>query len=285
MAFKDLLVHLDASAESNVRLDFAVALAQRHDAHLTGLFIIEAVPSLAFAVADPSGGTDVAIVEEMITRLRNLALEDAKAVEAKFQERLQRDGIKGEWRLAEGFAAETAALHARYADLTVVGQADPDKPVSGSAGIAQEVMLSSGRPVLIIPYNARFTSLGKCVLVGWKPSREAARAVNDAIPLIEKADDVTILAINPTAGIGGDGDLPAADIALHLARHGIEVQAAHTIAKDVAEADVLLNQASDMGADLIVIGGYGHSRTREFVFGGVTRSLLQQMTVPILMSH
>jgi nucleotide-binding universal stress UspA family protein len=285
MALKDLLVHLDASTESDVRLDFAAALAQDHDAHLTGLYTIEAPSSLAFAVADPSGGTDVAIVEEMITRLHSLALEDAKAVETKFQERLRRDGLQGEWRLFEGIAAETTALHARYADLTIVGQADPEQPLSGNAGIAQEVMLGSGRPLLIIPYNAKFGALGKCVLVGWKPSREAARAVNDAIPIIEKADNVTILAINPRAGIGGDGDLPAADIALHLARHGIEAQAAHTVATDVAEADILLNQASDMGADLVVIGGYGHSRTREFVFGGVTRDLLREMTVPILISH
>lgn len=285
MSLKDLLVQLDASPESDTRLDFAVALAQRHGAHLTGLYIIETATSLAFAVADPSGGTDVAIVEEMVTRLHSLALADSKTVATKFQERLRREGITGEWRLVEGMAAETAALHARYADLTIVGQANPEKPLSGNAGIAQEVLLTSGRPVLIIPYNAHYKSLGKSVLIGWKSSREAARAVNDALPLIATADNVTILAINPKSGIGGDGDLPGADMALHLARHGITAQAAHTVAEDVAAADVLLNQASDMGADLIVIGGYGHSRTREFVFGGVTRDLLREMTVPILMSH
>ncbi|HZB90176.1 MAG TPA: universal stress protein, partial [Stellaceae bacterium] len=128
-------------------------------------------------------------------------------------------------------------------------------------------------------------TLGQTVLIGWKSGREAARAVNDALPLLQQARSVTVLAINPEDGIGGDGDVPAADIALHLARHGVKAAAAHTVAKEIDEGDALLNYADDISADLIVAGAYGHSRLSELVFGGVSRTLLTTMTVPVLLSH
>jgi len=178
------------------------------------------------------------------------------------------------------------ALHARYADLAILGQHDPDDATVSSATEAPATaLLSSGRPVLVIPYIGAVPTLGQTVLVGWKSGREAARAVNDALPLLRQAQSVTVLAINPEEGIGGDGDVPAADIALHLARHGVKAAAAHTVAKEVPEGDVLLNHADEIGADLIVAGGYGHTRLREFAFGGVTRTLLTTMTVPVFLSH
>jgi nucleotide-binding universal stress UspA family protein len=123
------------------------------------------------------------------------------------------------------------------------------------------------------------------VLVAWNASREATRAVNDALPLLEKAGRVTILAVNPRGGIGGHGDVPAADIALHLARHGVRAEAAHTVATDIPDGEALLSYAADIGADMMVSGGYGHSRARELVFGGVTRTLLHEMTIPVFLSH
>jgi len=123
------------------------------------------------------------------------------------------------------------------------------------------------------------------VLVGWNATAEAARALNDALPILAQSHKVTVLSINPRHGIGGEGDVPAADIALHLARHGIHAEAAHTVATDIAEGDALLSYAADISADLLVIGMYGHSRVREMVFGGVTRSLLTEMTIPVFMSH
>jgi nucleotide-binding universal stress UspA family protein len=139
--------------------------------------------------------------------------------------------------------------------------------------------------VLIIPYVGAINALARTVLVGWKSSREAARAVNDALPLLREAESVTVLAINPREGIGGDGDVPAADIALHLARHGVKAAAAHTVATDISEGDALLNHAEEIGADLIVAGGYGHSRLTQYAFGGVTRTLLATMTAPLFLSH
>jgi nucleotide-binding universal stress UspA family protein len=284
MPLKDLLVHLDASPESAVRAEIACDLARRHGAHLAGLYVIDLVPILALVGNDGMVGT--AAMADAAGRLRDIAITDAAKVEAAFRDQLRRVGIDGEWRLEEDIAAPTVALHARYADLAIVGQVNPDRPSPGSGtDIAAHVLLSSGRPVLVIPYIARFGPLARNVLIGWNGSREAARAINDAIPLIADAQSLTVLAVNPERGIGGEGDVPAADAALHLARHGLRAEAAHIAATEITDGDALLDYAADRGCDLIVIGGYGHSRMREFVLGGVTRRLLQSMTVPVLMSH
>jgi len=285
MALKDLLVHLDASPRSAVRLALAAALASRHGAHLTAVYVVE-LPSAALFYGDPSGFADARLVDEMMSKMREAAMVEARRVEQSFSDRIGRDGIAGEWRLVEALAADTVALHARYADLAIVGQHDPgNTSISSATEIAAGTLLSSGRPMLVVPYAGPVERCGETVLVGWKSSREAARAVNDALPLLQQARAVTVLAINPEQGIGGDGDVPAADIALHLARHGVKAAAAHTVATEVSEGDVLLNYADDIGADLIVAGGYGHSRLREFAVGGVTRTLLTTMTVPVLLSH
>ena len=285
MAIQDILVHLDAAPRSSVRLGVAADLAGRHSAHLTAVFVIEQPPA-AWFYGDPGGYVDARLIDEMMEKMRERAMVEASRVEREFRERLHRDGIEGEWRLVDGSTAESVALHARYADLAILGQHDPDATTVGSAAqVAPNTLLSSGRPVLMIPYVGAVTTLAQRVLVGWKSSREAARAVNDALPLLRQAQSVTILAINPEEGIGGDGDVPAADIALHLARHGVKAAAAHTVATEISEADALLNHADETGADLIVAGGYGHSRLREFTFGGVTRTLLKTMTVPVFLSH
>lgn len=284
MEFKDLLVHLDSMPESDVRSDIAVKLAERHGAHLTGLCVVDIVPATALMEDTSMVGT--AALADIVGRLRDRGIEEAARIEAKFREKLRLSGIAGEWRLVEDAAAPTVALHARYADLAIVGQVNPDHPPMGSADdVVEQALLTSGRPVLIIPYIARSTPLATNVLVAWNGSREAARAVNDALPLIKHAKSITVLAINPEGGIGGEGDLPASDLALHLARHGLTAEAAHVVASDIADGDALLDYVADHGADLVVMGGYGHSRMREFVLGGVTRRLLQSMTVPVLISH
>jgi nucleotide-binding universal stress UspA family protein len=284
MAFKDILVHLDASPRSAQRLALAADLAARHGAHLAALYVTE-LPAPALFYGDPSGFADARLVEEIIDKMRETATNAARDVEQSFNERIRRDGLSGEWRLVEGDAGETVPLHARYADLVVVGQPDPDDSSGAGTAIAASTLLGAGRPVLIVPYAGKIAGFGETVLVAWKSSREGTRAVHDALPLLRQARSVTILAINPEQGIGGDGDVPAADIALHLARHGVKAAAAHTVAKEIPEGDALLNYADDIGADLIVAGGYGHSRLQEFVFGGVTRTLLTTMTVPVLLSH
>jgi nucleotide-binding universal stress UspA family protein len=282
MALKDILVHLDATPRCAVRMELAANLAVRHGAHLVGVLVID-IPSvnyfygaaMPFVPANP---------EEIVSRIRAEATEAAAPVAAAFRECLRRNSIEGEWRMVEGNPAATVALHARYADLCVVGQPNPYEPQDSDA-VPVTTVMTSGRPVLAVPFAGDFPAIGERVLVAWNASREAARAVNDAMPLLTGAKQVTILAINPQRGVGGHGDVPAADIALHLARHGMKAEAAHTVAKDIADGEALLSYAADIGADLIVAGAYGHSRARELVFGGVTRTLLAEMTAPVLLSH
>jgi len=281
MPLKDILVHLDATPQSGSRLDLAIDLARRHEAHLTALTVIDiGLPMIA--MGDASGGAAIATV---VDDMRNASLAEAKRVEADYRERLRREAIPGEWRQAEGMLAELISLHARYADLVIIGQDDPDTAIPGSVGLAGDVLFGAGRPVLVVPYAGTFSAVGRRVLIGWNASRESARAVNDALPLIAQAETACVLAANPRVSIEGHGEEPGSDIALHLARHGVTVTVEHRVAPDVPDADLVLNQAADMTADLLVMGAYGHSRLREFVLGGVTRSILKQMTVPVLMSH
>ena len=145
--------------------------------------------------------------------------------------------------------------------------------------------MTSGRPILVIPYIGRFDTFGTNILVGWNNSREAARAMNDAIPLLAKAASVTILEANPIGRKPASDDATSADITRHLARHGISAKTARTSTDRMSASDALLSYAADVSADLLVVGGYGHSRLRELILGGVTRELLQHMTLPVLMAH
>jgi nucleotide-binding universal stress UspA family protein len=282
MALKDLLVHVDNTPRNAARIELAARLAIQHDAHLTGLHVID-IPSANYfyGAAMPFVPTNP---EEIVERIRAEAVEAAKPIEASFRECLRRNGIEGEWRLVEGSPPATVALHGRYADLTIVGQPNRDEPQDADA-VTVTTIMTSGRPVLAVPFAGEFPIIGERVLVAWNASREAARALNDALPLLLNAKHVTVLAINPQRGVVGHGDVPAADIALHLARHGLKTEAAHTVAKDIADGEALLSYAADIGADLIVAGAYGHSRAREMVFGGVTRTLIAEMTAPVLFSH
>ncbi|WP_372619169.1 universal stress protein [Falsiroseomonas sp.] len=281
MTIRDILVHLDGTAASTARLDLAADLARRLSAHLVGLYVVD-VPLPVFAGGDVGGG---AVTAELITAMREDSLAAAARVAPVFREKLRRDGIAGEWREAEGTTAAQVALHGRYVDLVVVGQANPDGSNPGAAAAVEAALFTSGRPVLVVPSIWAGGSVGRRALVGWNASREAARAVNDALPLLKGAENVTVLTINAQATPDGHGEEPGADIALHLARHDLQVTVRRIAGAEISAGDMLLNEAADLGADLIVMGGYGHSRLRELVLGGATRTLLGQMTVPVVMSH
>lgn len=281
MALRDILVHVETGERAAVRLLLACELAAAHGAHLTGVHVIDLPPPDVFA-GYPTVFMDLGNADDMVERMRRVRLEEAEGLRARFEAAVTAAGVRGEFRVAEGESEAVLALHGRYADLLVVGQPDPG---AERLGIDPGALMAAGRPLLVVPFAGAFASLGKTVLVGWNATAEAARAVNDALPLLERAERVVVLSINPRHGIGGDGDLPAADIVLHLARHGVKAEAAHTVARDIGEGDVLLSYAADIGADLLVCGMYGHSRLREFTFGGATRSLVAEMTLPTFMVH
>ena len=279
MKLCEILVHLDQSPRAQARLDIAASLTRQHGAHLTALHVIDvAVPVMAMG----DGGGGGAVIAELMEQMRQSALTAGVKLKAAFEAALAREGIMGEWRQVEGTTPEILGLHGRYADLLVLGQDDPE---GDNRGLLEAALFDSGRPVLAIPFAGNFKSIGKRVLVGWNASREARRALHDALPLIAKADTTTVFLANPKRGLAAHGEEPGADIARHLARHGLKVEVAKAMADDVSDSALLLNHASDMGADLLVMGAYGHSRLREFILGGVTRSLLREMTIPVLLSH
>lgn len=278
MALKDLLVHVDGSKSNSARLDAAIRLAGEHDAHLAGLYVLP-----IRNVLPPF--TEAHIPKEVLDAQKEAAREQAAAAEQAFTEATKRAGLSAEWRAVEGDPASTLSLHARYVDLLLLGQADDSDTCSLDQGLVEEVVLDAGRPVLMIPYIGAPDTIGKNVLVAWNGSREAMRAVHEAMPFLERADSVDVLSINPPKGRAGDGDIPGADLSLHLARHGVKARASHVEADDIDAGELLLSRAADQQADLIVMGAYGHSRYRELVLGGATRQILQSMTVPVLMSH
>lgn len=274
MALKDILVHIDDSQANGSRLDAAIALARQHDAHLTGLYVIPQffIPSYA-EIHIPAS-----VIEAHEAEVKELA---AKA-EADFRRRAEDAGRPIEWRCVRGYTDQVLVVCARHTDLIVLGQAEEGGIFSSEAEMDDRVLLDSARPVLIVPYIGVQGGIGKRVLVAWNNSRESVRAVSDALPILQQADKVTVVAVNPGRS---DGDIPTADICVHLARHGVKAEASQTTADDIAVGDVLLSRVSDEGHDLLVLGAYGHNRLRETVLGGVTRHILAHMTVPVLMSH
>ena len=280
MTIKNIVVHADSTDRAAERIQLAASLATKNDGHVVGVF---AVPD-PYAPAYMAGGY---VPADLFEQLRQEAIADAKKAEELFKKTVSSSGVPNEWRLEEGTVGGVIARHTRYADVAVVGKGDYDEPEKyPNPSLAADLVMTAGRPVLVVPNAGHYEAVGNRVLVCWNASREATRAVNDALPFLRTADNVTILAVNPHKASGGDhGDTPSADIALHLARHGVKAEAASTVAAGIDVADTILARASDLGADMIVCGAYGHSRTREWVFGGVTESLLRDTTVPTLLSH
>jgi nucleotide-binding universal stress UspA family protein len=281
MSYKNLVVVLDSAADTPGRLTLAAALAERFAAHLIGLY-----PIPSAALPSRAGYPDLALLEPIYREWRERALKQAEELHQAFEHAAQLSGLSTEWRaVAEGEEADPA-LHARYADMTILGQRDPDSDAMALIRPRPErVTLASGRPILVVPYAGHFAAIGKCVLVAWDASREAARAVADAMPLLAGADAVTVLSVDPQPAPDGHGELPGADIALYLARHGVKAQIERTVSAGVPVGELLLSRAADLDADLLVMGAYGHSRARELLLGGATRSILAGMTIPVLMSH
>jgi nucleotide-binding universal stress UspA family protein len=279
MNYKDLLVVLDSDASARPRIEIAAALAERFAAHLVGLYALP-IPEAPrhFGYYDP------ALLNPFFEELRARAREAADKIKEMFEHTTGLRGVSAEWRELPDGADADPALHARYADLAILGQLDPESG-EPDAIRPEQVTLASGRPILIVPYAGNFPSLGRRVLIGWNATREAARAVNDAMPLLTGAEIVTVLTIDPREGPRAHGELPGADISLHLARHGVKAEIECTVSADLPVGEVLLSRAADLGADLLVMGAYGHSRARELLLGGATRSLLRSMTLPVLMSH
>lgn len=290
MGFKDILLHIDNHRGHETRLHLALSIARQNKAHLVGLYGFE-LPQVPPPLRNLAGGAYVTsdLLRTTYVRERDTAFIDAAHIEASFHAEIKRAGLTGDWRICPEKANDAVTLvteRARYADLVILGQADPDHPLFDTlARLPETVMMNCGRPVLIVPCAGRIETVGKNVLVAWSETREAARAVGDAMPLLRSAEAVTVVSVGPPRAAKSDEDELATSLARHLARCGIRADASYLSSGDIEPGALILSRAADLGCDLIVMGGYGHSRTRELILGGVTRAVLQHMTMPVLMSH
>ncbi|MFZ6774328.1 universal stress protein [Undibacterium sp. SXout7W] len=279
MAYKTVLVHIDESARSDFRVKIAAEIAKADNAHLLGT----AVTGVSRFIYQDG---NISASDPNLTIHLNFLKERAERAVANFNKLVQETGVSSyESAIANDEAGGGIGLQARYSDLVVIGQTNRDEPSpSVLPDFPEYLVMNSGRPVLIVPYTGDFTTVGKRPLISWDASREATRALTDAIPLLKQAELVQVAIFNPKATPDAHGDQPGADIALYLARHGIKVEVSvHKTSTDIGNA--LLSLSNDLDSDMLVMGGYGHSRFREMIMGGVTRTILESMTVPVLMSH
>jgi nucleotide-binding universal stress UspA family protein len=206
-----------------------------------------------------------------------------KKAEADFSQAVKGRKGSSEWRVADGPVDEKIVGQSRYADLLIVGQSDPQAPEATPPDLPQYVALASGRPLLVLPYVGIEKPPGSKVMLCWNGSRESARAATEALPFLKAAGLVTALVVEPQAS--QEGDKSAAALETWLGRHGVKANVRRDIGADSDVGNTILSRAADYDADLIVMGLYGHSRAREFVLGGASRTILSSMTVPVLMAH
>jgi nucleotide-binding universal stress UspA family protein len=278
MAFKDILIHVDSDNANSARVRAAIELALRSDAHLTGVCFAadQAIPVTTLGMGRLS----------VLDRQHEAAVERANAAATNFRSTATKEGLSSDCRVikcSEGDVVRLLSIHARHADLAVVSQFDPT--VAGGPSLSATVVFDCGRPVLIVPASGTGAILGERVVVAWDGGRAATRAVNDALPILERAKAVTVLCVNPETSEDDGPREPGADIALHLARHGVRVEAQYRIVSEIPTGDAILDEVTSTRSDLLVMGAYGHSRLRELILGGVTRQILANMTMPVLMSH
>lgn len=280
MAYKTILVHLNDPRRAKRLLDAAVPLARSMGAHLVGLSVM---PPFVVIPGMDGGGASVTVDEH-----RMAYIEEAKEMKAIFNEATSDLPRPAEWRDEDAGFGSIASMvidAARSVDLVVASQPDPAWLNSSLREDPVRLAIEGGRPTLLVPNEGKTNLPARRALVAWNGTREAARAVFDAIPLLKDTQDVGVVWINPEKSGGQAGDLPAADICAALSRHGMKCQGieAHALGGDAGHE--LLRQATAFGADILVMGCYGHSRLREFVLGGASRDVLSRMTLPVLMSH
>jgi nucleotide-binding universal stress UspA family protein len=275
MSYKTILVHIDDSQRSDARVEFAVDFALKHDAHLIGLYLV------CQDLLRPLFRRDESL---------NLAVNEAQSAERQqrardhFSAAAQRAGVNCEWRAPPGPVIENATLHARHADLLILGQQDPADPATYIARhFLEDILMASGRPAILLPYVGRVERFGDTVLIAWDGGQAAARAVEDALPILQRARYVKIVCVTRHPE---EGEPAGLELATYLERQNVRAGFTSLLhVSGVSTGAMLLNALADTNSDLLVLGAYGHTRVEERVLGGVTRTMLESMITPVLMSH
>ena len=278
MAIKEIICLLDIETDlTTAPVQIATELATKLDAHVTGVspLIEPVVPAL---MVQP-------VPDQFISDARNRAQDKARSSLDRFGEYVDRAGSRYETRMMDltPGGLDTFVNHTRMCDLVVVGQDNPDRPEPLRAELIEAALFDSGRPILVVPYVGCEHFAAKKIMVAWDGSKTAARAIHAAMPVLELAEEVQVVMVEAKKlHLPGD---PGADLAVYLSRHGVKVSVEKVPAPASGVSDALLNHISDNQIDLVIMGGYGHSRVREFILGGATRGMLQAMTVPCIMAH
>jgi nucleotide-binding universal stress UspA family protein len=287
MALRDVLVYLDQSEHAFERLRLAADLARRHQSQLTALCVKELSPVQRHqqSIAELGQGSAEAM-SRTNRQIRNTIDEASERLRSALEEIGREYELEIEWRCLEGVGSIIVPQHARFVDLCVLSQDVSGAATATGYTFSEELLFVAGRPVIFVPARGSFKTLGRHILVAWNSSRAATRAVNDALPLIERAQQVTVLAVNPAEFAKRYGALPPEKMVEHLRRHGAPVTGVW-LEKIPSEliAEAVQAEALKVGADLIVAGAFGHPRLWEKLMGGVTRDLLARMQLPILMSY
>lgn len=275
MSLKNVLVHVDDSQRIAARIDAAAALARTFEARLTGLYLVPGI--------DLSSSVATIVPSAVITQRLEEDAQARAAAERFFRTRTEQLRSQAAWSAPTGDPLQVGLLHARSTDLVVLGQHDPANSTAFADQLIATILLGSGRPILMVPYIGVSAPIGRNILIATDDGREAARAIADAMPLLERAQRVEVV-------MGLRSDESGFELASHrlgswLADHGIHCRMHPNEADPGLLGELLLSRAADYSSDLIVMGGYGHSRMRELLLGGMTRTILASMTVPVLMSH
>jgi nucleotide-binding universal stress UspA family protein len=282
MAYRTLLVSLNDVERADALLEVAGNIAARQEAHVEGIFVIPALRVYPVVTLH--------VPPEYFESQRRLFQQQADEMRGRFEDFLERRGLSGEWVQVNSpspLIADAVIEHGRRADLLIASQPPKEDISEIEADFAERLVLESGRPVLFVPRAGRFATVGEVVVAGWNATREATRAIHDALPLLARASDVRLAWVDPEETAEGEepGDLPGAELAAALARHGVPATVDTLVSGGLDAGEVLLNHVADTGADMLVMGGWGHSRLREYVFGGATQHVMDHMTVPVLFSH
>ena len=274
----EIVVFVDGQGDTAGILESAALLAEDHGAHLTGVFM-QPLPASTPPEMFARGKGVWDVIDAHRTQLEGIEAGHRTL----FADAVRRHGIRSEWRSVPYWSGDVE-VHARYADLAVVARPDPARQTAGPPGLVESLVLTSGRPVIVLPPRSTASRLSR-ILIGWNAGREAARAVADALPLLIRAAAVEVLVIDSERRRGDHGQEPGADIARYLARHGAQVEVRRLSSDGEDVGRLLLSQAAAFGADLLVMGAYGHARLNELIFGGVTRTALHDADLPVLMSR
>jgi nucleotide-binding universal stress UspA family protein len=287
MALKDLLVYVDQSKGAVNRLRLAADLARRHESRLTAIYVRELSPAQMQDLSTAELGLGSANAIDRKNQIIQRAIDDiAGQLQATLDEVRIEYGLEVEWRCVDGVGSIVVPQHARFADLCMLSQDEAARDSATGYTFSEQLLFVTGRPVIFVPTHGTFDTLGWHIVVAWNSSRASARAVNDALPLIERAQRVTVLTVNAADFVDRYGALPPERMVEHLRRHGASVEGIWL--KDIPTrsiGDVLQAEAHRLGADLLVAGAFGHPKLWEKLMGGVTHDLLARMKLPVLMSY